>query len=108
MQRLPWPSNSVNFEQTVTIDGNNYVMSGLWSNRSSSWFVSLYTNNKTEDIITSRRLEVGLNLLHNAYNVNTPKGYIVVVPDGSEYTQVTKDNVGKGISLIFVREDELE
>lgn len=108
MQQLFWPSNSTYFETVLSIDGNNYVMIGLWNIRSSSWSVSLYTNNKTEELILGRRLEVGANLLHNVYSPNAPKGYIVATPNNKDTKEITKDNMGQEVNLIFIRYDELQ
>lgn len=108
MQQIPWPAGEVNFEQIISLDGYDYIMQGLWNVRSSSWLVSLYTKIDLQEIVSGKRLDIGVNILNNAINPNRPEGYIVVTPNDSDISIVTKDNMGDEVNLVYVKYNEVQ
>jgi hypothetical protein len=108
MQQLPWPTGEVNFEQIVSLDGYDYIMQGLWNVRSSSWSVSLYTKTDLQEIVSGKRLDIGVNILNNAINPNRPDGYIVVTPNDSDIKLITKDNMGDEVNLVYIKDNEIQ
>jgi hypothetical protein len=106
MEVLHWNSELPHWQEIVTLDNKLYILTALWNGRSDSWVVSLSTF-EGEEIISGRRLDVGVNILNNVYNTNKPNGYIVVTPNDSDITTVTRDNMGRDVNLVFIKSDEI-
>jgi len=106
VQVLHWNSELPYWQETITLANKLYILTALWNGRSDSWAVSLSTL-EGEEIVSGRRLDIGVNVLNNVYNKNKPDGYMVVTPNDSDITIVTRDNMGSEVNLIFVSSDEI-
>ena len=105
MQVIRW-FDSASFEQVITLTDSIYKLVCTWNVRASFWSVSLYTADD-KPLVVGKKLTIGLDVLASIYDEDKPKGLLLVVPVANDAQEITRDNMGNDVKLIFVSDDEL-
>ena len=105
MQVIKW-FDYASFEQVITLSNATYNLVCSWNGRGLFWSVSLYTSDD-KPLVVGKQLTIGLNILANIYDEDKPKGAIIAVSIANNTQEITRDNMGNDVKLIFVSDDEL-
>lgn len=104
MQVIKWFNEPI-WTQNVILDNAPYVLSANYNTRADGWFMDIYTSDDVP-LVLGKKLTLGINLLNNIYNELMPKGQIFVVPVADNVFEITRDNMGIEVQIIFVGIDE--
>lgn len=106
METIPW-FNSPSFQQTVVLERTVYNFAINYNVRDESWYLSIYDKGQNP-LLLGRRLVVDAytNILDSIYGDDKPSGRLLVnaIDDN---TEITRQNMGTEVQLIYVSEDEL-
>jgi hypothetical protein len=105
MQILKWFKES-SWEQNVTLGSIPFILNGNYNVRDSSWVLNVFTNDKIP-LVLGRKLVLNTNILANAHGESKPKGILLVVPITRDVENVTRDNIGIEVEIIFIGDDEV-
>lgn len=105
MQVIRW-FDLPKWEQNVVLDGNVYYISVNYNTRDNAWYISIRTN---EDIplITGKKVTLNTDILENVYSILKPNGILYVSPIGNDVKEITRDNMGVEVEMVFISNDEL-
>jgi hypothetical protein len=105
MQVIKW-FNTPYWEQNIILDNTPYILSANFNIRDNNWYINLLTNDNIA-LITGKKLILGIDILNNVYNESRPEGYLLVVPINDVVEEVTRDNMGIEIELIYINRNEI-
>lgn len=105
MQKIKW-SNESSWQQVVVLGDIPFILSGYWNTRDEAWYIDITTND-FELLVIGKKLILNTDLLNNINNEAKPKGTLLVVPINDTIMNITRDNMGIDIDLIFIGDNEL-
>jgi hypothetical protein len=98
---------SLLYEQTTQLDGIEYLMSFLWADRESAWYLSIYDQNQNQ-IALCIRLVVSSPLLKRFVDPRLPPGLLFccdMTGNGVDIEEST--DLGTRVLLAYATVDEL-
>lgn len=106
MQTIPW-FNSPSFQQSVVLERTVYNFAINYNVRDESYYLSIYDKGQNP-LLLGRRLVVDVytNILDSIYDDNKPTG-LLIVSAVDDNTEITRENMGVDVQLIYVGADEL-
>lgn len=103
-EKIKWYSDSY-WQQRVLLDGEAFSLISNWNIRDETWDVSLFTS-EGDPLIVGRKLVLNTNVLAQVQVESAPKGELLVVPISDKTTNITRDNMGIEVELVFVGADD--
>lgn len=105
MQVIKWFDEPF-WTQNVVLGDAPFVMSVNYNTRNDSWFMDLTTNDDVP-LIYGKRITLDTDMFNNIHSELRPKGVLLVVPVAANVLEITRDNMGIEIELIFIGDDEV-
>lgn len=105
MQVIKWFSEPY-WEQNIVLDNVPYYLHANFNVRDDSWYIDLFTNDNNA-LIYGKKLILNIDLLNNVYNESKPAGYLMVVPINDVAEEITRDNMGDEIQIIYISQNEV-
>lgn len=102
--KIKWYSDSY-WEQRVILGEEPFSLISNWNIRDETWDVSLFTS-EGDPLIVGRKLVLNTNVLEQVQLEASPKGVLLVVPVSDKTTNITRDNMGVDVELVFIEEED--
>ena len=106
MVKIPfskYPSST----QQVLLDGLHYIFEYYWNSTGSYWSMSLLSR-VGEPLVQGIKLVFGTDLVSRYAVPNAPPGRFVLIRDSGETYDLTEDELGVGVNVMYIGVDELE
>lgn len=108
---IPIAVTTLDMRQTTSLDGSPYVLDLSWSDRSQSWYLSLFQQRET-DVITpvlqGVRISIGYPLLVPAAAVDgRPPGELIAIDTSDTGTDPGFADLGARVRLYYYDADEM-
>jgi hypothetical protein len=91
-------STESNFNTSIDIAGNTYILKFKWNTRGSYWSCGIYESDDTV-IVRSQKLSVGYPLFARFVDSRLPRGLFWVIDTVGN--GLTRDNLGSDVVLIY-------
>lgn len=104
---LPIDSNFSNFSQQMDLDGVSYNLTFLYNSSSSQWTLSISDIDEIH-IIDGLKLVLNSNLFSQYPSIGLPPGELYCIDTTGKEKEVTRENLGSIIELIYVPEAEID
>lgn len=105
MEIIPW-SDRASFEQTIVLDDKIFFLTANYNIRDEAWYLTL-DNADGVNIVSGKKLTLNTDIIAYADDELKPNGYIFVVPIADTITEITRDNIGVDVKIVFIGIDEL-
>ncbi len=103
---IPLFNELTNYSQDIELDSVQYKIEILWNHRSKTWYLSLL-NESNEPIIVGIPAVLNYDILYQfRANINVPKGSMFFVDFTEKEREITRDNFGKTVSLVYIGDTE--
>jgi hypothetical protein len=89
-----------NFSQSVTLEGKVYLLKFGWNDRGSFWAVGFYKTDGTP-LVTSRKILLGQELVHNLPGLGLPPGSMMAVDPTGKLLTIGRHDLGSGRVLLI-------
>lgn len=106
MQVIERVENEAFWEQKVILGGVWVILEAQWNVRDEAWYMSLYKSDETP-LIVGRKLTLNVDLLKLVHDEGKPQGRLAAVAITSGVTEITRDNLGTDVELVFVGNNEV-
>jgi hypothetical protein len=106
MQVINWVDNEAFWEQKVILGGVQVILEAEWNVRDEAWYLSIYKSDETP-LIVGRKLTLNVDLLKLVHDEGKPQGVLAAVAITTGVSNITRDNVGTDVELVFVGNDEV-
>jgi hypothetical protein len=100
--KIKWYLDSY-WEQRLILGGEPFNLTANWNVRDESWNVYLYTG-AGEPLIVGRKLVLNTNILAQVQSSLVPKGQLIVVAVSKKTTEITRNNMGIDVELMFLED----
>lgn len=104
MQIINW-FETPNWQQNVLLGGVPFNINAYYNVRDTSWYINIFTN-ENEAIILGKKLIINTDILSSVFSPKQPRGLLFLLPI-TDVLEITRDNMGIDVELIFVGVDEL-
>lgn len=105
MQIINWFQDA-SWEQKIVLGGTAFFISAAWNIRDESWNISIYDSSENP-IIVGRKLTLNVDILRLVHAENKPQGRLFAIAIANDVDEITRDNMGSEIELVFVGYDEV-
>lgn len=105
---IPIDAADADFTQVSELDGSAYIFDFSWSDRSQSWYLSLYLQTDTDPapIVEGARLSVGWPLLIAVVQPGRPPGELFVL-DPNDQGDPGRLELGQRVKLYYFDSEAL-
>lgn len=104
MEIIRWFSDPA-WSQQVVLGERTFIVKGRYNTRDESWYCDVIDSNEIP-VVVGRRVTIGTDILEGVVAENAPNGSIIVTAVIEGVEEITRDNMGESVQLIFAEEDE--
>jgi len=97
---IPLTSEEASYDQTVQLEGVNYVLRLNWNSTYSYWAMSIY-NEQGEPLLLGVRLIIGVELLVRYRLSNLPPGSLLVVDFTDNLLRLGRETLDGDARLMY-------
>lgn len=99
---------SADFNQTITLDGNQFNLRCTWNTREEAWYLDI-NNAVGSPLLVGSRLSPDTPIIRKYGNDKLPKGEIMLYDTKQDpsNSKVTFDNLGGRYILVYITAKEL-
>lgn len=105
MEIIQW-FNEPSWSQDVVLGGDLYRVAGKYNPRDDSWYCDVL-DSSGESLVLGRRVTIGTDILSGVSEESRPNGILLVTPVVEGVLDVSRDNMGVDVKLIFAGYDEI-
>lgn len=104
---LPVQATTTNFSQEMTLDDTPYTLHFLYNTFTLQWTISIIDLDEVH-IIDGLKLVLNSNLFAQYPAAGLPAGELYCIDTTENETEITRDNLGDTVQLIYVPEAEID
>lgn len=103
--QIPVNSTQAAFEQTITLEGINYLMRIYWNTRDEAWYLDLFLTDDTP-VICGLKLVVNYDFTGFYVQENVPPGMFMLYDDTNSEVPCGREDLGNRCILIYITSDD--
>lgn len=103
--QIPVDSTQAAFEQTMVLDGINYLLRIYWNTRDESWYLDLFATNETS-IICGLKLVVNYDFIGFYVQTDVPPGMFILYDDTNSEIPCGRNDLGNRCILLYITIDD--
>jgi hypothetical protein len=104
---IPFFNDIANFSEELTLEDTSYRLEFVYNWRSGQWSMSVLDIDLIP-LVSGIPLVTNFNLFDQYPGRNLPAGEFYVVDTTEEEIEVTRENMGTILELVYIPEDELD
>lgn len=104
---IPFFNDQASFQEEVVLDEIPYVFKFTYNTRMEFWTMNILTKD-LEPIVQGIKIVLSYELISRFANPDLPQGQLYALDSGITETEVTRDNLGNIIQLVYVEADEVD
>ena len=93
------------FEETVNLEGVDYLLRTYWNTRDESWYMDIFTPDKTP-IICGLKLVDNYDFTGFYVQDNVPPGMFMLYDDANSEKSCSRYDLGNNYILIYISSDD--
>ena len=97
---IPTRSDIPNYEQRITLNGTQYVLSFRYNTRTDRWILDIKTS-ADEYIIMGIPILLGTGLIDRFVDDRLPPGYLFAINLEDEFAEGGAEDLGQNLLLIY-------
>lgn len=94
------------WSQQVVLGDASYTIRVRYNTRDDSWYCSII-DSLDAPLILGHKIVIGTDILKGITSENRPKGILLVTPFVENTEEITRDNMGDRVQLVFAGSDEI-